>query len=169
MDLRRLGLALVALAAIWVFWSWWSSDRRQIERQTDRLQKLVSKSGPENAIQGMASANAIAGLFATEFEVRALQLNFSTRNRQELVRFIFQHRSASDSIRMRVRDSSLSIAPEHARATQNATFDFPSGGPLGSADERYRVQVNWVEEEGEWRMDYIDLVEILPTPPRRAP
>lgn len=158
---RRLTLVLLALIAIPVIWSWWGSERRQIERQADRLEDLVSKSGKESGVEGLVTARAITSLFASSFEVRAQQLGFSTRDRQELIRFVYQYRSTSDSIHMRITQSSLSIAQEHQRATQNASFEFLSGGPLGSSSERYRVQVNWLRENGVWLIDYINLLEIV--------
>ena len=167
MTARRLALVLLALIAIPFIWTWWSSERRQIERQAERLEDLVSKLGAESAIEGVATARAITNLFASSFEVRAQQLGFSTRDRQELIRFVHRYRSTSDSIHMRIRQSSLSVASEHHRATQNATFEFLSGGPLSSSSERYRVQINWLLEDGDWRIDYVDLLEILDIPPGR--
>ena len=161
MTPRRLAFTLAVLIAIPIGWSWWSSDRRQIGRQVDRLQDLVSKSGNENALEGLASARAITNLFASSFEVRAEQQRFSTRDRQELIRFIHRYRSTSDVIDMRVTNTSLSLAPEHGRATLVADFEFLSSGPLSSAPERYRVQVNWLLEEGRWLIDWVNVVDIL--------
>lgn len=163
MRQRRLIIAITALIAVPLAWTWWSSERRQIERQVDRLQGLISKPGPENAISGLATARAITEFFAPSFEVRAHQFGFLARDRQELARFIHRYRSTSDSIDMRISDSSLSITAEHGRATQNATFEFLSGGPLSSSTERYRVQVNWLLEGGRWLIDYIDLLEVVDT------
>ena len=161
MASRRLALALAVLIAIPIGWSWWGSDRRQIGRQVDRLQDLVSKSGNESALEGLASARAITNLFASSFEVRAEQLRFSTHDRQELIRFIHHYRSTSEAIDMRVTNTSLSLAPEHGRATLVADFEFLSGGPLSSSPERYRVQVNWLLEEGRWLIDWVNVVEII--------
>lgn len=161
MTARRLLAVLALLVAIPLVWSWWSSDRRRIGRQIDRLEERVEKSGEETAIVGAARARAVTDLFASDFEVRARQLRFRTRDRQELARFVLRHRSSTDAIDLRIVTESLSLAPEHGRATQVATLEFLTGGPLSSSAERYRVQVNWVIERGSWRIDYIDLLEIV--------
>jgi hypothetical protein len=161
MNRRRLLVGLAALAAFAAVWSWWSSDRRQIERRVERLEELVSKSGPETALQGLARARGIIGLFASAFDVRARQLGFATGDPQELIRFVHGYRSRWDSIDLRVSSESIDIVPEHRRATQIASLDFRSGGPLGSGSELYRVQINWLREAGDWRIDYVDLIEIV--------
>ena len=130
---------------------------------------MVSKSAPkgtpesttESAIEKLAVARAISGIFAATFEIRAQQVGFQTDNRQELIRFVHHYRSGAASIQMRISTRSLHIVSEHRRATQNASFEFLTGGPLGSANESYRVQVNWLQEDGQWLIDYIDLLEIV--------
>ena len=161
MSRRTLIACLFLIVLVAIGWNWWQSDRRQIARQLDHLQELVAKDGPESALEGLAEARAITGLFASAFEIRARQLDFATRDRQELIRFIHQYRSGSESIHMRVSTGTLNVVPEHRRATLDATLEFPSGGPLGGADEAYHVQVNWLEENGVWRIDYVDLLEII--------
>lgn len=157
---RRWLLVVGALAALAAFWTWNGSDRRQIGRQMERLQDLVSKDGAESPLVGLNRARQIGELFATNFEVRAEQLRFSTRDRQQLAGFVHGYRRGSDRIHMRISDTSLSIMPELRRATQHASFQFTGAGPMGSPTEIYRVQVNWLREEVGWRIDYIDLLEI---------
>ena len=160
MTPRRWVLAIALLAAVAAFWTWNGSDRRQIGRQLERLQDLVSKSGAESSIVGLNRVRQITELFATPFEVRAEQLRFSTRDRQQLAGFIYGYRRGSERIAMRVSDTSLSIVPELGRATQHASFRFTGSGPLGAPSESYRLQINWLKEEAGWRIDYIDLLEI---------
>ena len=161
---RRLVLTLAILAALAAWWIWRDSPSREIARRLAELEELVEKSGPESSIDSLANARAITLLFAPHFEVRAEQLGFSTRDRQQLAGFIHGHRSTSNSIDMRIAAGALSFLPEHGRATQEATFHFLSGGPLGSGSERYRVQINWLDGDDGWRMDYVDLIEIVEAP-----
>jgi len=160
MTPRRWLLAIALLAVVALFWTWNASDRRQIDRQLDRLQELVSKSGGESALIGLNRARRITELFATHFEVRAEQMRFSTRDRRQLAGFIHGYRRGSERIAMRVSATSLSIAPELGRAIQHASFQFTGAGPMGAPSETYRVQINWLKEEVGWRIDYIDLLEI---------
>lgn len=161
MTPRRLAVVLALLVALVALWTWNNSDRRRIGRELDRLADLVSKSGSESALGGLNRARQITGLFATHFEVRAEQLRFSTRDRQQLAGFIHGYRKGSERIAMRISDTSLSIAAELGRATQHASFQFTGSGPLGSPSETYRVQINWLKEDDRWRIDYVDLLEIL--------
>jgi hypothetical protein len=62
---------------------------------------------------------------------------------------------------MRIFDTSLTIDTRIGRATQLASFQFTGRGPLGSPSETYRVQINWVEGDSGWKIDYVDLIEIV--------
>lgn len=166
MPRRRLLAALLLLVAIPLVWIWRGSDKRRIEGRLDELCDAVSKQGPESALAALAKDRAVAELFAEPFEVRATQLGFSTRDRRELMRFVHGYRSGAERISMRADEESLSISPELRRATLVAGFVFHSGGPLGSSTERYRVQINWLKGEGEWRIDYVDLIDIVDAPGR---
>jgi len=158
---RRLLIVLAALFAVAAYWVWNHSDRRQIARQLDRLEELVSKNGSESALIGLARAREITDLFAPDLEVRAEQLGFATRDRQQLTGFIHSYRRGPDRIGMRVFDTSQSIEPQIGRATQAASFQFTGRGPLGAPSEVYRLQINWVERDSRWLIDYVDLVEIV--------
>lgn len=161
MTVRRLLVVVTILAAIAALWTWRNSDGRRIARELDQLTELVAKDGGESPLIGLARARQITGLFASHFEVRAEQLDFSTRDRQQLASFIHGYRRGAERIGVRVFDTSLSIDPRLGRATQHASFRFTGRGPLGSSSETYRVQINWLEEDGEWRIDWVDLLEIV--------
>ncbi|MDX1644123.1 MAG: hypothetical protein R3244_07180 [Thermoanaerobaculia bacterium] len=161
MTPRRLAVALALLVALPALWTGWSSDRRRIEARLEELADAVEKSAPEGALEAVAAARAVTGVFAEPFEIRAAEAGFTTRERQDLMRFVHRYRSTSERIAVDIAVESLDIAGAHSRATMVATFLFRSGGPLGDSTERYRVQANWVEREGEWKIDYIDLLEIV--------
>jgi hypothetical protein len=161
MTPRRIGVAVLVLAALGLFWTNRSSDRKEIERQLDELTERVSRDGAETQLAGLNQARLITELFASSFEVRAEQLRFSTRDRREMAGFIHGYRRGSDRISLRASNKTLDIDEASRRATHRVDFQFTGGGPMGSPSERYRVQINWLEEEGEWRIDYVDLIEIL--------
>ena len=161
MTPRRIGIVVLVLLALAVIWTSRSGDRKAIERQLDELTELVSKDGAETQLAGLNQARLITELFASSFEVRAEQLRFSTRDRREMAGFIHGYRRGSDRISMRASDKALDIDEASRRATHRVNLQFTGGGPLGSPSELYRVQINWLEEEGEWKIDYIDLIEIL--------
>lgn len=160
MTLRRWLLVVAAVGAVAAFWTWNGSDRRQIGRQLEHMRDLISKSGNESSLAGLNRARQVGELFATHFEVRAEQLRFSTRDRQQLAGFVHGYRRGSDRIAMRISDTSLSIDTALRRATQHASLQFTGSSPLGAPSETYRVQINWLKEDAGWRIDYIDLIEI---------
>lgn len=161
MSFRRLVALLALLVVLPVSWAWWHSDRRRIEAQLDGLADAVAKSGPEGALEAAATARAVTRFFAEPFEIRAAEVGFGTRSRQDLMRFVARYRGGSERIAMEIDVESLDVASAHSRASMLASFVFRSGGPLGDSTERYRVQVNWLEQNDEWKIDYIDLLEIV--------
>ena len=164
MSRRTLLIGLAMLLALGAWWYWRDTPSRQIARRLDEMQELIEKSGPESAVDSLATARAITLLFAPHFEVRATQLGFGTRDRRQLAGYIHGHRSTAASIGMRISAGNLSFLPEHGRTTQEVTFHFTTGGPLGSGSERYRVQVNWLEGDDGWLIDFMDLLEISEAP-----
>jgi hypothetical protein len=65
---------------------------------------------------------------------------------------------------MRVRDWQLDVDKPSRRATLNVTTDFVTSFRDITGREAYRWQVNWVEQEDEWRIDYVRLLEIIEEP-----
>ncbi len=160
--MRRL-LLLAALAAGLAAW-WWlgrGGDERAIERQLERLVELAEKEPGETPLAGLERARAITGLFAARFELRARPFDFATRDRQELARAIASYRAGPERISSRVTDRELWLDAEARRAAMRVTIEFGEGLALTGNRDAYRFQIGWVEENGEWRIDLVDLIEIV--------
>ncbi len=99
--------------------------------------------------------------FADPFEFRARQFDFETRDRQTLVRNVALYRLRSERISVRIFDRRLDLDPARGRATMLLTARFV-GGLGGRGNEAYRFQLDWVEQEGRWKIDYVDLLETRP-------
>jgi hypothetical protein len=156
-----LVLVVVALAAAAWWWSGADSDERRIQGQVDRLLELAAKEPGEGALAGLERANAITGLFAAELEVRARPLGFHTRDRRALARAIQGYRASSERIRAQAEERRLQVDRESRRAILHLTARFSGGLALGGR-ETYRFQVNWVEQDGTWLIDHVDLLEVVP-------
>jgi hypothetical protein len=169
LNSRRLQSA-VALAALliggWLVVRWWVSPERRINKKIQQIQKLVSKAPGESDIVALGKARRVSEMFADSFEFRAEDFDFYTRDRQRLAAGVHQYRSYSQAIAMRVRDKELTVNEEHRRASTYLIADFVTKARDVTGREAYRFRLDWVEQEGDWRIDFVELMEILEEPTR---
>lgn len=169
MTSRRIRIAVVVLLLAGVGgWLavWYQSPTRRIDRQLTEIEKLMAKPPGERNLTALNKARLASELFADDFEFVAKQFDFHTRDRQQLMRGIQQYRSRAQTILMQILDREISVAAEQSRATSHVTAHFITKARDISGREAYRLQINWLEQEGEWRMDYVRLLEIIEEPPR---
>ncbi len=150
----------MALLLVWGGWSWWQSDRRRIEGALADLMESVDKGPGESPLSAALAAQEAAAHFASDFLFRARYFDFETRDRQSLIRAIALYRNRSDAIATRIDDRQLDIDAAGRRATMQLTARF-QGGWRAIGDDAYRFQLDWVEEDGEWRIAYADLIEVV--------
>jgi len=158
------GLLLV-LSGWWLI-DWYTSPERRIDGQLGEIQKLISKAPGENNLNALAKARAATELFADSFEFEARQFDFHTRDRQQLISGIHQYRTRAETILMQFPEREIAVDKELGRATSQVTAHFITKTRDLAGREAYRFQINWIEQEGEWRMDYVRLLEIIEEPPR---
>lgn len=158
--------ALLVLIGGFGFLRWYTSPERRIHSQLSEIQKLISRAPGENNLNALAKARAATELFAASFEFEAEQFDFHTRDRRQLIAGIQAYRSRAQTILMQFPDTEVSVDAEQGRATTHVTAQFITTARDIAGREAYRFQINWVEEEGEWRMDYVRLLEIIEEPPR---
>lgn len=161
---RKALLGLAALAAVAVFLFWPDGDERRIKRRVVELQKLVSKTPAESDLEGLSRARRVSELFADELEFVAEAYGFRATDRRSLAAGVAGYRSRSSAIAMRVYDEELRIDSRSRRATLLLTADFVTGLDDLAGRDAYRLQLNWVEQEGEWRIEYVRLLEVLEVP-----
>ena len=160
------GLAAVALIlGGWWWYTWYTSPERQIDKQLDQIQKLIAKAPGEDNLGALAKARAATELFADSFEFEASQFDLHTRDRQQLISGIHQYRSRAQTILVQYPEKELSIDTDQARATSHVTVLFVTKARDLAGREAYRFQINWLEQDGEWRMDYVRLLEVIEAPP----
>ncbi len=150
--IRNLAIGLAVILGGWIFLAWYDNDAREIGRQLKKLQKLVAKSPGEANLTSLSRAREVTSLFADPFEVVAEPFNFHTRDRQALAAGVHSYRSRAESIRMRIRERDLAVDKELRRATLHVTTDFVTDFRDLMGREAYRWQLNWVEQDGEWRI-----------------
>ena len=163
----RIAVGVLALLAIGLgFFRWYTSPERRIRGQLDRVQELISKAPAESNLTAMAKVRSAGDLFAGQFEFIAEPFNFHTRDRQQLISGILQYRSRAQTILMQLPEVDISVGSESRRATSHVTTVFITKARDLAGREAYRFQINWILEEGEWRMDYVRLLEVIEEPPR---
>lgn len=162
--LRTGAIVVVLIIAAWALFGWWGSDERRIKRRVKRLQRLVSKNIGEGNLASLNRAREITEIFADSFDFEAEQFDFRSRDRQSLAAGIHSYRSRAESIGVRLGDWQLDLDKPSRRATLHVTTDFVTSFRDITGREAYRWQVNWLEREGEWRIDYVRLLEVIDDP-----
>ncbi len=155
------GLLFVAL------WLWHQGAEGQLERNLNQIQELVAKRPGEKRLEGLRRARDVTRFFDEGFDVEAEQLGFNSSDRQSLAAGIHQYRSSSDRIGVRFLDKEHFVDENLGRATTHLTAEFLTGLVDLTGREAYRLQINWVESSGEWRIDYVRLLEVIEEPARR--
>jgi len=160
-----IGLA-VLLVGGWLTVKWWASPERRIDRNIEQMRKLVSKAPGESDIVALGKARKISEMFADSFEFRAEAFEFYTRDRQRLAAGVHQFRSFSQAIAMRVRDQDSTVDREQRRASTYLIADFVTSAKDVTGREAYRFRIDWVEQADDWKIDFVELLEILEEPTR---
>ena len=161
MSLARLLIVAAALLAVVAAWSWWTGDAQRIARQFEALADEVAKTPGEGNLAAVLKAEQAAGHFAEPFLFRARQFDFETDDRVALTRTIAAYRLRSERIAPSILHRELDVDSQARTAKMQLVVRF-AGGLRGRADEAYRFQLNWVEQEGRWRIGFADLIEIVP-------
>lgn len=164
--LQALICLVVLLVGGWLAVSWWLSPERRINKNIKRMQKLVSKEPGESDLIALAKARNVSEMFAESFEFRAEDFDFYTRDRQRLAAGVHQYRSLSQAIAMRVRDKDLTVDEEHRRASSYLVADFVTSARDITGREVYRFRIDWVEQEDDWKIDFVELLEVVEGPTR---
>ena len=165
MRQKRVKLLLLIAAlgvASWLLLR--DGPEHRIRKQTETIRELVSKLPSESDLEGLGRASKISALFAPEFEVDAPQFNFSTRERRALAGFIHRYRSGSSMIAAQVLEQEIGLDAKSEHATSHITTRFLTSTRDLTRSETYRFQVNWRLDAGEWKIDYVRLLEIREKP-----
>jgi hypothetical protein len=162
----RLAAVIVLLLGGWWLFGWYTSPQRRIGKQLQRIQGLIAKAPGEDNLKALAKARAAADLFAESFEFVAEPFDFQTRDRQSLIRGFLTYRSRAQTILVEIPRKELSVDEAQGRATSLVTVQLITQARDLGGREAYRFQINWRKQDGQWRVDYVRLLEVLEEPPR---
>jgi len=152
-------LAALLVAGI-AAWLWWQSDRRQIERRLDGLERACEKSGDGGALSLLGRSQTILESFAPGFVVSARPYAGTISDGRELLGVIEGYRALSESVRIRHGDQSLDI---RRNGTAEMTLVFAVDGRRGGspAGTRFRARIFWVRGEKGWQIHDFEVTEVL--------
>jgi hypothetical protein len=154
---------LAAAVGVWLYNSW-SSDRRRIERQLDRFRSLIEKEGDESALAAADRARRVGELLARDFALHLEPYAPVLTDRRELARVVLGYRSRASRIGLDFRDRDLAL-DETLRIGDMTLVAAIAGTADGRRySEGYRLRLRWVPEDGEWRIQRVDLLEVLERP-----
>lgn len=154
-------LALAAVAAILVALAlWWTSDRRRIVAQFEALQGAIEKRGGEGALDRLAHAREVSECFADGFVLLAQPYEGTITDRQQLMGIVDRYRGSAESIA--VSDSEVEVTlRENATADLTAVVEAVGQRPGGPGRERLRLRIAWREDDGVWRIQELEVLEVL--------
>ncbi|MEO8195199.1 MAG: nuclear transport factor 2 family protein [Thermoanaerobaculia bacterium] len=157
-------LAVVALAiALAAIVHWWTSDRRRILAQFEALQSAIEKNGPggsEGTLDRLAHARAVSQMFADGFVILAQPYEGTIDSRQQLMAVVDRYRGSAETIAVSASEVEVKLRPN---ATAELTAEVEAVGLRqgGPGRERLRLRLAWREDEGVWRIQELEVIEVL--------
>ncbi|HVS02772.1 MAG TPA: hypothetical protein VMT16_08390 [Thermoanaerobaculia bacterium] len=153
---------LAVLAAVLAtLWAQWHSPQRRILRRLAALEEALEKDGPEDQLATLGRGREITRFFAPGFLILAAPYEGRISSPQELVGAVHRLRSAGTTVAVDFRDVEIEVrrANDTADMGLEATVAIDLGD--GEGRESYRGRLQWVEEEGQWLIQQVEILEVL--------
>ena len=151
----------LALAAIFVALAlWWTGDRRRIAAQFEALQNALAKNGAEGTLDRISHAKGVAEIFADGFVVLAQPYEGTIEDRQQLMAIVDRYRQSADSISVSDSEVEVALRPNDT-ADLTAVVDAIGMRPGGPGRERLRIRAAWRKDDGTWRIQELEILEVL--------
>ncbi len=154
-------VALLALTASLVgLFFWWRSDRRRIVAQFEILQDELEKSGDEGTIDRLGHARGVAEIFVEGFVILAQPYEGTIEDRQQLMAVVDRYRASAERITVSDSEVEVQLRP-NATADMTAVVEAVGLRPGGPGRERLRIRIAWREDDGVWRIQELEVLEVL--------
>ena len=156
-------VAVVALiAGLVVVVRWWTSDRRRVLSRFEALQSAVEKGGSEGALDRLAHAREVSQIFADGFVILAQPYEGTITDRQQLMGIVDRYRASAETIAVSDSEVELDLRP-NATAEMTAVLEAVGLRPGGPGRERLRLRIAWRQDDGLWRIQELEVLEVLDT------
>jgi len=161
MSQRSVRLAVLAalVLAVFIGWRWWNSTERRIYRRLDALASRLEKHGGESALGGAATAHGVLDFFAPGFIVRARPYEDELRDPQVLMGAVMRFRGGAQRIAVDISDRHLTLGPGERSGELVYVAAVTLDRGAGSGRESWRVRSLWIEDDGEWKISELELVQ----------
>ncbi len=154
---------LALVIALWIYGQW-SGSERQIKRQLGRFADTVEKEGQENGLVAANTSRKLGEFLTANFEIHAQPFAGVMTDRARLSQVMFQYRARAESIGVDFRDVELTVDEKLRIGDMDMVAMIAGKTDGGRFKESYRFKLRWVKEDGEWRIQRAELVEILEGP-----
>jgi hypothetical protein len=161
-GLLRLLVSVALLAAIAAVALWWTSDRRRVLAQFEALQSAIEKSGGEGTLDRVSHARAVSELFADGFVILAEPYEGTIEDRQQLMAIVDRYRESAQTIAVSDSEVEVELRPNDT-ADLRAVVEAVGMRPGGPGRERLRLRIAWRQDEGTWRIQELEVLEVLDT------
>lgn len=151
------GIVAIALA-VWAL-SFLGGDARRIRHRLDELEELIEKTEQENNLVAANKARLLGGFFTNRFEIEIVPYSQVVTDRQQLMQVAMGYRSRSERIGVAFREEELAIDAERRSADMGVVAEL-TGRRVSLTPERYDLLIQWSEEDGEWRIRRLEVLEV---------
>lgn len=152
---------LVVAFAVWLYGQF-NSDERRLRNRLDDLVELVEKDAPESDLVAANKGRQLGNLLSRDFEINLLPFNRQLRDRAELGRAMVGYRRSAERIAVTFRDVEIELQSAGIKRAQMAAVAAVRGTVDGQRrSASYRFAFGWVEENGVWRIEQAELVEVI--------
>ena len=153
--------ALALAVLLWLYNSW-NSDERRLVRRLDALRGVVEKSRGESDLEAVHRARKLGGFFAREFRVEGAPFGVFS-DRQRMGQLFVQYRRHSESIGVGLSGREVELMGTGPGKAAQVALVATLTGRTGTdfRRESYRLLFLWVEEDGEWVIERLELLEVL--------
>ena len=152
--------ALVVVLVGGFLWFNTGDDEKQIHKQLDALETLISKSSEVGQLTLLTEAKKASQYFAEDLYVEAVPNSGKIQDRDQLTGYLVSARKVLKTIELSLSNRQTIVDEGEERALVNLTGKIKFEDRSGQSD-RYsqRYQMSLVKEGGEWLISEVKMVE----------
>lgn len=158
---RFVYVLYVVLALAVLAWGYrlLDNEERRLLKRLDELAELLAKEGAESDLVAANKGRLVGNFFSRDFEVHLIPFGQRLADRARLGQVVMGYRREAKTVRVTFSDSQVEISGETAEMQVRAAVSGDVDGQ--SRRETYRFYFRWLQEDGVWRIEQADLLEVV--------